>query len=135
MVLSSADALGQDVLSCWTTFVRVTYRPVLVIRRSPDLAACHAPASDGRFGQEMARLLLGGHAVGAVAFSEEDASATVDCAGLDGERELGERSCQPMPRGNVGGQFVVAAANILNKGMANADHPYGSELFETTHQP
>jgi hypothetical protein len=26
MVLNSADALGLDVLSCWTTFVRVTYR-------------------------------------------------------------------------------------------------------------
>jgi hypothetical protein len=29
-----------------------------------------------------------------------------------------------MPRGNVGGQFVVAAANILDKGVTDADHPY-----------
>jgi hypothetical protein len=68
-------------------------------------------------------------------FGEEDASATVDCAGSDGKRELGECSCQPMPRGNAGGQFVVAAANILDKGVADADHSYRPELFETTHRP
>ena len=62
--------------------------------------------------------------VGHCCVDEEGASVTVDCAGLDGERELGEGSCQPLLRINVGGQFVVAAANILDKGMADADHPY-----------
>ena len=42
----------------------------------------------------------------------------------DGGRELGERSREPKPRVNVGGKFVVAAANVLDKGMAGADHPY-----------
>ena len=66
---------------------------------------------------------------------EEGASVTVDCAGLDGERELGQGSCQPVLRINVGGQFVVAAANILDKGVTDADHPYRTELFETAHRP
>jgi hypothetical protein len=57
-------------------------------------------------------------------FGEEDASVTVDCARSDGERQLGERTREPMPRGHVGGKFVVAAANILDKGMADTDHPY-----------
>jgi hypothetical protein len=34
-------------------------------------------------------------------------------------RELGERSREPMSRINVGGKFVVAAANILHKGVAD----------------
>jgi hypothetical protein len=29
----------------------------------------------------------------------------------------------------------VAAANILDKGVAEADHPYGTDLFETAHRP
>ena len=57
-------------------------------------------------------------------FSEEDASVTADCARLDRERQLGERRREPMPRANVGGKFVVAAANILDQGVADADHPY-----------
>jgi hypothetical protein len=74
---------------------------------------------------------FGGHCC----FGEEYASITVDCDSSDGERELGERSREPMPRVNVGGQFVVAAANILDKGVAEADHPYGTDLFETAHRP
>jgi hypothetical protein len=68
-------------------------------------------------------------------FSEEDASVTVDCARSDGERQLGERSREPMPRVYVSGKFVVAAANILDQGVADADHPYRTELFETAHRP
>ena len=66
---------------------------------------------------------------------EEGASVTVDCAKLDGERQLGQGSCQPVLRINVGGQFVVAAANILDKGVTDADHPYRTALFETAHRP
>ena len=36
---------------------------------------------------------------------------------------------------NVGGKFVVTAANILDKGVAEADHPYRTELCETAHRP
>jgi hypothetical protein len=68
-------------------------------------------------------------------FSEEDASVTADCARSDGERQLGERSREPMPRVYVSGKFVVAAANILDQGVADADHPYRTELFETAHRP
>ncbi len=56
--------------------------------------------------------------------SEEEASVTVDCARSDGERQLGERSREPMPRAYVSGKFVVATANILDQGVADADHPY-----------
>jgi hypothetical protein len=42
----------------------------------------------------------------------------------DGERELGKCSREPVPRVNIGGKFVVAAANILDKGVADADHSY-----------
>ncbi len=44
--------------------------------------------------------------------------------GSDGVRELGERGRESMSRINVGGKFVVAAANILDKGVTEADHPY-----------
>jgi hypothetical protein len=57
-------------------------------------------------------------------FSEKDASVTVDCARSDSEHQLSERSREPMPRVYVSGQFVVAAANILDQGVADADHPY-----------
>jgi hypothetical protein len=57
-------------------------------------------------------------------FSEENARVTVHCDRSDGERKLGERSREPMPRVNVGGKLVVAAANILDKGMAGANHPH-----------
>jgi hypothetical protein len=70
-----------------------------------------------------------GPILGAVASARRTASATVDCARSDGERQLGERSREPMPRVNVGGKFVVAAANVLDKGMADADHPYGTDCL------
>ena len=66
--------------------------------------------------------------------SEEEASVTVDCARSDGERQLGERSREPMPRVYVSGKLVVAAANILDEGVADADHPCLTELFETAHR-
>ena len=57
-------------------------------------------------------------------FGEEDASVTVGWPRSDGERELGERSREPVPWVNVGGKFVVAAANIWDKGVADAEHSY-----------
>ena len=66
----------------------------------------------------------GGNFRGHCCFDEKDASVTVDCARSDGKRQLSERSHEPMPKINIGGKFVVAAANILDKGMADADHPY-----------
>ncbi len=38
--------------------------------------------------------------------------------------QLDERSREPMPRVYVSGKFVVAATNILDQGVADADHPY-----------
>lgn len=42
--------------------------------------------------------------------------------GSDGECERGEGSREPMPRIDVGGKFVVAAAEVLDEGMPRADH-------------
>ena len=59
-------------------------------------------------------------------FGEEGARVTVDCVRSDGKRELSERSHEPIPKINISGKFifVVAAANMLGKGMADAVHPY-----------
>jgi len=57
-------------------------------------------------------------------FGEGNASVTVNCARSDGECQLGERRREPMPRANVGGKFVVAAAIILDNGVTETDHPY-----------
>jgi hypothetical protein len=43
--------------------------------------------------------------VGRCCFDEADASVTVDCAKSDGERELGERSREPILRINIGGKL------------------------------
>lgn len=67
-------------------------------------------------------------------FGGVDVSITVGCHRSKGERELGERGREPVPRVNVGGKFVVAAANILDKSVTEADHPYVAELLETTHR-
>lgn len=55
----------------------------------------------------------------ALCFGEEEASLTVDCARSDGERELSKGNREPVSRINVGNKFVVTAANILDKGMAD----------------
>lgn len=63
-------------------------------------------------------------AAGTVALARKTQASPSTAARSDGERELGERSREPMPRVYVSGKFVVAAANVLDKGMADADHPY-----------
>ena len=67
---------------------------------------------------------IGMRGEGHCCISEEEARVTVECARSDGERQLGERSREPMPRAYVSGQFVVATVNILDQGVADADHPY-----------
>jgi hypothetical protein len=61
--------------------------------------------------------------VGIVALARKTQASPSTAARSDGERELGERSRELMPRVYVSGKFVVAAANVLDKGMADADHP------------
>jgi hypothetical protein len=40
----------------------------------------------------------------------------------DGEDEFGEGLRDPMPRIDVGGQFVMTAVEILDEGVSRADH-------------
>ncbi len=53
----------------------------------------------------------------------------------DGECELTEGSGEPIPGIDVGGKFVVAAAQILDEGVPRADHLCRTEPFQATHGP
>jgi hypothetical protein len=49
----------------------------------------------------------------------------------DGEDEFGESFGDPVPRIDVGGEFIVAAVKILDEGVSNADHSGGAQPFKT----
>jgi hypothetical protein len=47
----------------------------------------------------------------------------------DGEDEFGKGVRDPMPRIDVGGQFVVTAMEVLHKRMPGTDHPCRAQPF------
>jgi hypothetical protein len=53
----------------------------------------------------------------------------------DGEYELGEGSREPVPEIDVGGQFLVATASVLDENVPGAESPVLKEPFQTTHGP
>jgi hypothetical protein len=53
----------------------------------------------------------------------------------DGEGEFGEGGGEPVLRWDVGGEFVVAAPEILHEGMSGSDHGGRVEPFESAHRP
>jgi hypothetical protein len=52
----------------------------------------------------------------------------------DGEYQLGEGSREPMPGIDVGGQFVVAATQVLDEGVPRTDHLCRPEPFQAAHR-
>ena len=59
---------------------------------------------------------------GTVALVEREHGVTAGGIRLDGGHKLGERSRKPMPAINVGAKLVMAATQVLDEGMPEADH-------------
>ncbi len=53
----------------------------------------------------------------------------------DGMGEFGERGRKPQPRVGVDGEFVVAAADVLNQSVPGADRLNRAQPFRTVHRP
>ena len=53
----------------------------------------------------------------------------------DGEGEFGEGRGEPMVRVEVKGEFVVAAAEVLDEGVPRTDHSRRAQPFKTAHRP
>lgn len=53
----------------------------------------------------------------------------------DGRRELVECCADPVAGGDVGGEFVVAATEILDEGMPGGQGPRGTVALQTAHRP
>ena len=53
----------------------------------------------------------------------------------DGSGELGEGGGEPMLRREIGGELVVAAAEVLHEGVSGGDHRARPEAFESAHRP
>jgi hypothetical protein len=49
--------------------------------------------------------------------------------------QLVEGSQDPQVYRFLGPEFVVAAAEVLHKGVASADHPCAAESFQAAHRP
>ncbi len=49
--------------------------------------------------------------------------------------EFGARGCQPQVRAGVDGEFVVAAADVLDQGMSGADGLDRAQPFQVVHRP
>ena len=52
----------------------------------------------------------------------------------DGHGELVECRADAVPGGDVGGEFVVAAAQILDERVPGGDDPGGSVAFQPAHR-
>jgi hypothetical protein len=53
----------------------------------------------------------------------------------DSHRELVEGFMEPMTGGDVDSEFVVSAAEILDKGVPGGDDPRGPVALESAHRP
>ena len=53
----------------------------------------------------------------------------------DGDRELVEGLAEPVAVGYVGGDLVVAAAEVLDEGVPGGDDPRGPVALESAHRP
>ncbi len=54
---------------------------------------------------------------------------------LDGEGEFGEGGREPMLWVLLHAEFVVATSEVLDEGVASADHPSQAQSFKATHRP
>jgi hypothetical protein len=52
-----------------------------------------------------------------------------------GHRELVECCADPVAGGDVGGEFVVATAEVLDEGMPGGQGPRGQVAFQAAHRP
>jgi len=53
----------------------------------------------------------------------------------DGRRELVECCADPVAGGAIGGEFIVAAAEILHERVPGGDDPRGPVAFQAAHRP
>jgi hypothetical protein len=53
----------------------------------------------------------------------------------DGHRELVECCGDPVAGGNVGGEFIVAAAEVLDERVPGRNDPRGPLTFQSAHRP
>ncbi len=53
----------------------------------------------------------------------------------NGRRELVEGCLDPVAGGDIGGDFVVSAAQILDERMPGGDDPRGPVAFQAAHRP
>jgi hypothetical protein len=53
----------------------------------------------------------------------------------DGHGELVECCAGPVAGGDVGGEFVVAAAEVLHERVTGGDDPRGAVAFRAAHRP
>jgi hypothetical protein len=53
----------------------------------------------------------------------------------DGHRELVKGCADPVAAGDVGGEFVVAAADVLHERVPGGDDPRGPVAFQSAHRP
>jgi hypothetical protein len=57
------------------------------------------------------------------------------CYLSEGQDKLVKRDADPILHGQVGGDRVVAAAQILHEGMSGGDGARGRQAFESAHRP
>ena len=53
----------------------------------------------------------------------------------DGRRELVKGLAKSVAGGGVGGEFIVAAAEVLDERVPGGDDPYGPVTFQAAHRP
>ena len=53
----------------------------------------------------------------------------------DGHRELVEGFAEPVAGGDIGGEFVVAAVQILDERVPGGENTRGAVAFQAVHRP
>jgi hypothetical protein len=53
----------------------------------------------------------------------------------DGHRELVEGFAEPVAGGDIGGEFVVAAVQILDERVPGGENTRGAVAFQAAHRP
>src|SRR5829696_4175643 len=72
---------------------------------------------------------------GVVALGRDKRAQAREVPRSDGQGEFGERCREAELCRNVGGEFVVAAAEVLHEGMAGCESCRRAEAFQSAHGP
>ena len=116
---------------CDPSPARTTDPAAPVLQRGARSTTSAEPARTGQNGQQVVPIPSGG----VVALGRDGRARAREVPRSDGDGEFGERRSEAQLCRNVGGELVVAAAEVLHEGLAGSESCRRAEAFQPARRP